>query len=121
MLESMEPINGLEEVANLINDFLEDAAVWCRLEWAKPLSEDRFILAQFSGRFDFSDVVWNESDQEIALEIFFYPDADGTEVPSISLPIDPDDVEVNMLDDGLEIQSLDFCLYATITSRSFNL
>jgi hypothetical protein len=117
----MEPIDGLEDVSNLINDFLEDASVWCKLEWDKPLSEDALVLAQFSGRFDFCDVVWNEREQEIALEFLFHPEVGGTEVPSISLPIDPDDVEVNILDNGLEIQSLDFCLFVTITNRSLNL
>lgn len=115
----LDSISELEDLTGFINDFLEDSIIWSRLEWDRPGGQDTFVLTQFLGRFDLCDVVLNESDQEIALEFLFHP-VDGDEVPSISLPIDPDDVEVNILDNGLEIQSLDFYLLLTIANRSPN-
>lgn len=115
----LDSISELEDLTSFINDFLEDSIIWSRLEWDMPDSQDTFVLTQFSGRFDLCDVVLNESDQEIALELLFHP-VDGDEVPTISMPIDPEDVEVNILDKGLEIQSLDFYLLLTIADRPPN-
>lgn len=115
---NMDSITELEDLTGLINDLLEDSTVWCQLEWDMPESDETFTLAQFSGDFDLCDVVLNELEQESALEFLFYPSSDAEEIPSLVLPIDPDDVEVNILDDGLEMQSLDFYLVITITNRT---
>ncbi|WP_018131172.1 hypothetical protein [Effusibacillus pohliae] len=114
----MDSLHELEELASFLEDFLLDRAVWARLEWEPPDGRSPIVLCQFAGQIDFCDVAADETDRETALEFLFYPQRDGEEPPTVALPVDPENVEVNLLDDGLEIRSLEFCLLFTIASCS---
>ncbi|GAX90048.1 hypothetical protein [Effusibacillus lacus] len=112
-----DSINSLEDLVSFLDDFLQDSTVWCRLEWDNPIAEDTVVLAQFQARYDMCDIVEGEAERVIALEFLFHPSDFEEEVPSLSLPVDPDDVEVNILDDALEMQSLDYRLLLRITNH----
>ncbi|MFC4769625.1 hypothetical protein [Effusibacillus consociatus] len=114
----MEEITSLDELTSFLESFLQDATVWCRLEWQKNENEQSIILTQFEGQFDFCDVVADEAGREIALEFLFHPSKEYEEPQVVSLPVDPDDVEVNILENALEIESLDFYLLLTIANGS---
>jgi hypothetical protein len=114
----MESIDSLEELAAFLGDFLADSTVWCRLEWDQSANRQSIVLAQFEGQFDLCDVVADESGREVALEFLFHPVAGQEEPPVTTIPVDPDDVEVNILDQALEIESLDFYLLLRISKVS---
>jgi hypothetical protein len=114
----MEEIHNLQDLASFLENFLEDTTVWCRLEWNGHQSPQSIVLSQFEGKFDFCDVSTDESDRGIALEFVFHPTEAAEEPQIVSLPVDPDDIEVNILDEALEIESLDFYILLRITNRS---
>lgn len=116
----MEPIGNLDELTAFLEDFLTDATVWCRLEWYQPVNQQSIVLSQFQGKFDFCDAVTDESGREVALEFVFFPQGETQEAGVVSLPVDPDDVDVNILDQALEIESLDFYLLLKISNGSRN-
>ncbi|BCJ86173.1 hypothetical protein [Effusibacillus dendaii] len=113
----MDAINGLQDLALFLEEFFSDSVVRGKLEWQLQTDGDSIILAQVEGPFDFCDVLTGKNETEIALEFMLHPQQPGHEVSSIAIPVDPDDVEVNILDQAIEIESMDYYLLLHITNH----
>jgi hypothetical protein len=85
------------------------------LEWHRPDAEDGIVLANFTEKYDFCDVALDAEGNETALEFLFHSRHSDSEPPAISLPVDPDDVVVNILEGAMEIESMEFYLTLSIT------
>jgi hypothetical protein len=110
-----EQITQLDELVQLLDDLLRDRDLFVRLEMfeQEETHERECVLAQFAGTYDLCDVVIGEHGEEIALEFLFdsMTSNDGMqESQSIAIPVDPDDVEVNILEQAIEIESRGFFL-----------
>jgi hypothetical protein len=110
-----EAITQLDELAQFMDDLLRDRKLFVRLEMFEQehAHEKTCVLAQFTGQYDLCDVVTGEYGEEIALEFLFDGQAAGDgslEGPTIAIPVDPDDVEVNILDQEIEIESKGYFL-----------
>jgi hypothetical protein len=105
-----EQITQLDELVQLLDDLLRDRELFVRLEMYE---REGMVLAQFAGRYDLCDVVIGENGEEIALEFLFDSitfNGVSQESQSIAIPVDPDDVEVNILEQAIEIESRGFFL-----------
>lgn len=110
----MHEIKELEDLTGFINDFLQDSLVGCRLEWNRPDAYDAVVVANFVEKYDFCDVALDGDGNETALEFLFHSRYSDGEPTAVSLPVDPDDVTVNILEGALEIESLEFYLMLSI-------
>lgn len=113
----MDPIHNLEDLTSFLEDFLQDSTVWCQLQWIKNDSEEPIQLAKFLGQFDYCDLVVDEMQQEVGIEFVFFPPDTFNEPAVATLPVDPDDVEVNILDNALEISSLEYSMILSIITQ----
>jgi hypothetical protein len=110
-----EQITQLDELVQLLDDLLRDRELFVRLEMyeREDMNEREWVLAQFAGRYDLCDVVIGENGEAIALEFLFDSitfNGVSQESQSIAIPVDPDDVEVNILEQAIEIESRGFFL-----------
>ncbi len=114
-LEMFEPMSGLEELVQLVETLYADERVAVRLEM--QLERDGavtdLVLTQFDASLDLCDIVMSESDQEIALEFLFQElsGLGGAEEQSVvTMPIDPQDVEVDLHESMMTVESGAFTL-----------
>ncbi|MFD2170926.1 hypothetical protein [Tumebacillus lipolyticus] len=114
-LEMFEPMSGLEELVQLVETLYADERVAVRLEM--QLERDGavtdLVLTQFDASLDLCDIVMSESDREIALEFLFQElsGLGGAEEQSVvTMPIDPQDVEVDLHESMMTVESGAFTL-----------
>ncbi|ASS75963.1 hypothetical protein CIG75_14010 [Tumebacillus algifaecis] len=117
-LEMFEPLSGLDDLVQILETMFADEKVSVRLEMQVERGESvtDLVLAQFNGQFDLCDIVMSELETEVALE-FLFQEMSGVleaEEPSVvTLPIDPQDVEVDLHEQKVTLESGAFTLTLT--------
>lgn len=113
-LEMYEPVSGLHDLIDIFEAFFAEYRVWVKLEMQVERGEEVYelVLAQFASDYDMCDAVESEANQEIALEFLFreVDERENGEPQTITMPIDPQDVEVDLLDGKVVLQSGSFTL-----------
>lgn len=112
-LEMFEPVTGLEDLVEILEAFFTEATVWVRLEMQDVRGEavHDHILAQFAATFDLCDIVQSETGDDVAFEFLFRELVEQVEEPRmITLPIDPQDIEVDLSEAGITLDSRNFTL-----------
>ena len=108
-LEMYEPVSGLHDVIDILETFFAEYRVWVKLEMQLEKGEEvlELVLTQFASEYDMCDVVESETNQEIALEFLFREvnSEESGEPHLVTLPIDPQDVEIDLLDGECVLQS----------------
>ncbi|MBL0388161.1 hypothetical protein JJB07_16205 [Tumebacillus sp. ITR2] len=113
-LEMYEPVSGLEDLIGILESLFSEAPVWVRLEMQEERGEivHEHLLAQFASTFDLCDLVQSEAGEDVAMEFLFRETEEeaGGEPQSVTFPIDPQDIEVDLSPEEV-----------TLTSRNFSL
>jgi hypothetical protein len=109
-LEMFEPVSGLDDLVGILGTLFEGQRVWVRLEMTETRGEDvhEHLLAQFASELDLIDTVVAENGQEVALEFLFREVEEtpfGEEPRMVSFPLDPNDVEVDLDEGRVVLQS----------------
>ncbi|ARU62197.1 hypothetical protein CBW65_15170 [Tumebacillus avium] len=117
-LDMFEPVSGLEDLVQILETLFADDRVSVRLEMQMERGEavTELVLAQFNGRLDLCDIVMSELEEEVALE-FLFQEMSGpeeAEEPSVvTMPIDPQDTEVDLHEQKVTLESGLFTLTLT--------
>lgn len=117
-LDMFEPVSGLEDLVQILETLFADDRVSVRLEMQMERGETvtELVLAQFNGRLDLCDIVMSELEEEVALEFLFQEMSgpEGAEEPSVvTMPIDPQDTEVDLHEQKVTLESGLFTLTLT--------
>jgi len=115
-LGMFEPeVEGLEDLAALLESLFGDSQVfvrlWLREERVETVHEH--LLAQFAGTLDLCGIVQSEAEEDVALELLFreVDGADGGEEPRLmTMPVDSQDVEVDLDPDQVAVSSGSFTM-----------
>ncbi|PWK06944.1 hypothetical protein [Tumebacillus permanentifrigoris] len=99
-LEMFEPVSGLEDLIGILESLFAETPVWVRLEMQEERGEivHDHLLAQFASTFDLCDIVQSEAGEDVAIEFLFRESEEeaGGEPQAVTLPIDPQDIEVDL-------------------------
>jgi hypothetical protein len=114
-LEMFEPVSGLEDLTAILEAMFADEYVAVRLEMQLVRGEAAtdLVLAQFHATLDLCDIVMSENEEEVALEFLFQQMSgpEGSEEPSVvTIPVDPQDVEVDLHENMVKLESGAFTL-----------
>jgi hypothetical protein len=114
-LEMFEPVSGLEDLTAILEAMFADEYVAVRLEMQLVRGEAAtdLVLAQFHATLDLCDIVMSENEEEVALELLFQQMSgpEGSEEPSVvTIPVDPQDVEVDLHENMVKLESGAFTL-----------
>lgn len=117
-LEMFEPVSGLEDLVQILETLFADDRVSVRLEMQVERGESvtELVLAQFNGRLDLCDIVMSELEEEVALEFLFQEMSgpeEAEEPSAVTMPIDPQDTEVDLHEQKVTLESGSFTLTLT--------
>lgn len=108
-------VEGLEDLAGILESLFGDSQVlvrlWMREERGETVHEH--LLAQFAGTLDLCGIVQSETEEDVAIELLFgeVDRTDGGEEPRLmAMPVDPQDVEVDLDLDQVAVSSGSFTL-----------
>lgn len=107
-LEMFEPVSGLEDLAQLLETLFADQRIWLRLEMQEERGETvhDHVLAQFASTLDLVDIVQSEAGEDVGIEFLFRElDEQVGEPQMITLPIDPQDIEVDLSEQVVTLES----------------
>ncbi|MGZ6530025.1 MAG: hypothetical protein ACXVC5_08685 [Tumebacillaceae bacterium] len=109
----LEPISGLEDLVQILETLFADQKLWLRLEMQEERGESvhDHILAQFASTLDLCDIVQSEAGEDVGIEFLFRElDEQVGEPRMLTMPIDPQDVEVDLSEQVVTLQSGMFTL-----------
>ncbi|KEO82516.1 hypothetical protein [Tumebacillus flagellatus] len=113
-LELYEPVSGLDDLIGILESLFAETPVWVRLEMQEERGEvvHDHLLAQFASTFDLCDLVQSEAGEDVALEFLFRETEEeaGGEPQSVTLPINPQDIEVDLSPEEVTLTSGVFAL-----------
>ena len=115
-LGMFEPeVEGLEDLAGILETLFGDQTVYVRLWMREERGETvhEHLLAQFASTLDLCGIVQSEAEEDVALEFLFREvdaSGEGEEPRMITLPVDPQDVEVDLDPDQVAVSSGSFTL-----------
>jgi hypothetical protein len=108
-LEMYEPVSGLEDLIGILESLFAETPVWVQLEMQEERGElvHDHLLAQFASTFDLCDVVQSEAGEDVAIEFLFRESEEeaGGEPQAVTMPIDPQDVEVDLSPEQVTLSS----------------
>lgn len=115
-LGMFEPgVEGLEDLAGILESLFGDSQVFVRLWMREERGETvhEHLLSQFAGTLDLCGIVQSESEEDVALELLFRevdPTGGGEEPRLMAMPVDSQDVEVDLDPDQVAVSSGSFTL-----------